>query len=122
MFVFSLDNRESFEDITCWFREVETFSGSRSTEYVKYLLGNKSDLPFTKVVSSEEAQALADAHSCVAYAEVSAKTGEGFDKQMEDLAKSILHHTINPPQDPNEIWLTDLIIVAPKRQSRCVLM
>jgi len=82
--VFDLCSNESFQNVRLWMKELERFT---QPSCVKYLVGNKSDLP-ERTVTHEDAQQLAIEYGIVYY-ETSAKNGTNIDTLFEDLAKEM---------------------------------
>ena len=82
--VFDLTNKESFDNIENWLKELQTFAGD-----IPYMLvGNKNDLKAKRIVKKDDAEALAKKIGASGYFETSAKTGEGVDKAFEELTKA----------------------------------
>jgi GTPase SAR1 family protein len=69
--VFDLTSRDSFESVGRWLQDIRDVARS---DVVTTLIGNKSDLADTRVVTSEEAGEFAKTHG-MQYFETSAKTG-----------------------------------------------
>ncbi|KEP65073.1 UNVERIFIED_CONTAM: Ras-related protein Rab2BV, putative [Hammondia hammondi] len=83
--VFDMTNRESFESVQSWLRELE----DRAPQNVqKVLVGNKADVE-NRVVSREEARRLAAEHN-LHYIETSAKTGQHVRTAFVDLTLQVL--------------------------------
>ena len=84
IFVYSIDNKKSFETISTKIKEVK----ENCTEKVHYLLiGNKLDLNDQRKVSEKEGDELAKKEKLDLFMEVSAKTGENIDKLFFEGAK-----------------------------------
>ena len=69
MIVFSITDRESFEHVDIWLKEIENHA---KENVLKFLVGNKCDLKDQRVVSTEEAISLAKKYN-IEYIETSAK-------------------------------------------------
>eukprot|EP01017_Pseudomicrothorax_dubius_P020032 TRINITY_DN22007_c0_g1_i2.p1 TRINITY_DN22007_c0_g1~~TRINITY_DN22007_c0_g1_i2.p1 ORF type:complete len:150 (+),score=21.14 TRINITY_DN22007_c0_g1_i2:158-607(+) len=69
-FVFDITNRDSFLGIEAWYN----ICMEKNKRAVKFLIGNKTDLEASRVVTFEEASAYAASHD-MTYFEVSAQTG-----------------------------------------------
>lgn len=82
--VYDVTDRESFDHIISWMREVEKYGSLKS---VIHIVGNKTDLK--RKVSYDEAKSYADSLG-VKYIEVSAKTSSNIDKAFNDCAKDLL--------------------------------
>ena len=79
LLVFDLTNRDSFDNIERWLRDIRDVARS---DVVTLLIGNKSDLSERRQVSYEEAESFAKAHA-MQYFETSAKTGENITKTID---------------------------------------
>jgi len=84
--VFDLTQRESFDDLTSWLRDLENLGSPNS--YI-ILVGNKSDLTSDRQVSENEAQEFAIRHG-ILYLETSAKDGFQVAEAFSRLANGIL--------------------------------
>lgn len=116
LLVFDLTVMSSFEHITSWLKEIDH---QVSEDYVKVLVGNKTDLPHTATqVSSQEAKDFAAKHSML-YFETSATRYESTCVPFLRITEQIVER-INPiSQDPALIALTQPIIPHyPDRQGR----
>ena len=76
MLVFDVTNRESFDNISTWLKDVSKF-GVDSAPML--LVGNKCDCVAQRNVSASEAQQLAESIGCK-YIETSAKNNAGVEK------------------------------------------
>ena len=79
LLVFDLTNRDSFENIERWLSDIRSVARA---DVVTLLIGNKADLADKRQVSTEEAEAFAQAHS-MQYFETSAKTGANIKTAMD---------------------------------------
>ena len=70
--VYSIDNRESFDNIGIWLKELKTHS---NPDIKIFLIGNKIDLVDSRKVLKEEAEKFKDDYMLNLYMETSAKTG-----------------------------------------------
>jgi small GTP-binding protein len=77
--VFDLTNRDSFDSVPRWLRDVRDVARS---DVVTMLIGNKSDLPAKRSVSAEEAADFAKKNS-MQYFETSALTGENITQAVD---------------------------------------
>eukprot|EP00826_Nyctotherus_ovalis_P007106 TRINITY_DN11752_c0_g1_i2.p1 TRINITY_DN11752_c0_g1~~TRINITY_DN11752_c0_g1_i2.p1 ORF type:complete len:215 (-),score=33.48 TRINITY_DN11752_c0_g1_i2:47-691(-) len=84
--VFSISDRNSFENLNKWVREYDENCGD--DEALMMLVGNKVDLN-DRVVTSEEANDYAKKHSML-YTEVSAKTSYGIKDLFVELAFKVV--------------------------------
>ena len=82
MFVYSIVERKSFENLSKWVRDASNFN---SKNVVKVLIGNKNDLEDKREVAYEDGKNFADSFGMKFY-EVSAKTLPDFD----DIINSIV--------------------------------
>jgi len=89
VYVFDITNRDSFENILEWKREVETVIPNKPS----VLVGNKCDLADERVVSKKEGELLAEklGPSCLGYYESSAKTGINLDELFQKLVSTIIN-------------------------------
>lgn len=90
--VFDVTNRESFDHVPNWFREVR----KNVSNIPLTLIGNKIDIP-NRVVSYDEGMLMA--RRCAApYRETSAKTGERIDDVFLELSYRILLSLYGAPK------------------------
>eukprot|EP01098_Paradermamoeba_levis_P012788 TRINITY_DN5671_c0_g1_i1.p1 TRINITY_DN5671_c0_g1~~TRINITY_DN5671_c0_g1_i1.p1 ORF type:complete len:258 (-),score=41.30 TRINITY_DN5671_c0_g1_i1:179-838(-) len=78
---YSITDHKSFENVSKWLREIETFAGRSA---FKILVGNKSDLESERAVSIKEAQELA-ARLNIPFLESSAKASTNVHQIFEQL-------------------------------------
>ena len=71
--VYSINNRESFDNLEGWLNDIRT---SGSVDVKMFLIGNKTDLGDNRVVSFEEGEKFAKDHGFIQFFETSAMTGE----------------------------------------------
>ncbi|KDE09738.1 hypothetical protein, variant [Microbotryum lychnidis-dioicae p1A1 Lamole] len=84
--VYDITARDTFESLTSWIAELDTFAGTGSgaKEVVRMIVGNKTDREFSRVVSTAEGEAFAQAQNPPwLFMECSAKKG-GEDVTGED--------------------------------------
>jgi small GTP-binding protein len=79
---FDLTVRATFEAVGYW---LQFTAANAPVDVRRFLVGNKLDLS-ERAVFSDEASCYSDGHGFVAYAETSAKTGEGVDTLFALLA------------------------------------
>ena len=89
--VFSLNDRNSFDKIDNWFKEIKDIRGD---DLFLFLIGNKSDLKQNELISIDEIQNFIKTHNIKYYGETSAKTGEGVDVVFKEAAKVIYNELI----------------------------
>ena len=87
MVVFSVDKRETFDDIDFWISKMKELSG----DIPFILVGNKIDLENKRVVHTEEIEKKAKEYG-VRFFETSAKLNESVDTAFEDLSIQILNN------------------------------
>lgn len=87
MFVFDATNRESFEHINSWLKEVE--ENAANFEYI--IVGNKMDLESIIDVNDEDVK---EEYKDKKFLKTSAKTGEGVEEIFTELAYLILYKLI----------------------------
>ncbi len=80
LFVYDITRKESFDSIPKWFSDVLDI---KSNEAVFVLIGNKIDLENERKVTFEEGKKFADEKNII-FGEVSAKTGDGFEKLFRE--------------------------------------
>ena len=80
LFVYDITRKESFDTIPKWFSDVLDI---KSNEAVFVLIGNKIDLENERKVTFEEGKKFADEKNII-FGEVSAKTGDGFEKLFRE--------------------------------------
>ncbi len=86
--VYDITNRESFESIQHWLKEIDIYSTNEDA--VKMLIGNKTDEGEEKrKVSKSEGSKFARDHGML-FIEASAKTQEGVNQAFEELLEKIL--------------------------------
>jgi len=86
IFVYDVCSRESFNKLSQWLTELETYSTKSSV--VKMLVGNKIDKE-NRQVTRDEGVRFARKHSML-FIEASAKTREGVQLSFEELVQKIL--------------------------------
>ena len=86
MIVFSITDKDSFEHIDIWLKEIENHA---KENVLKLLVGNKCDLNAERVVSTEEATALAKKYN-IEYIETSAKNTINTNELFETAIKTFL--------------------------------
>ncbi|CAO1635634.1 unnamed protein product [Sympodiomycopsis kandeliae] len=93
--VYDVTSRASFDSLTGWFNELETFS--TSPDVIKCIVGNKVDKDLSRVVTTEEGQSFADQKDAI-FVEASAKKGVGVQGAFDEL----VHRIISTPS----LWQT----------------
>ena len=79
LFIYDISDKDSFDSIPKWIQQVNDVINK---EVVFVLIGNKLDLESNRKVTFEEGKKLAEKSNYV-FQEVSAKTGENFEKLFE---------------------------------------
>ena len=79
LLIYDITDRESFDSMPKWIQEVLQVKNS---EAVFVLIGNKIDLEDKRQISSEEGKKFAEENNFI-FQEVSAKTGDNFEKLFE---------------------------------------
>jgi len=98
LIVFSLTDRTSFDVIReKWMVQIQRYTMST---VCKVLVGNKADLTEQRVVTAEEAQALADELG-VPYLETSAKTGQNITAAFRLVPERIADHVFQQQRAAN---------------------
>ena len=85
--VYDITNRESFENIQHWLKEIDIYSTNE--ECVKLLIGNKSDEAPNRTVSKKEGLAFARENNML-FIEASAKTQDGINQAFDEVLQKIL--------------------------------
>ena len=86
--VYAIDNKESFEHIDNWLKEIKYKS---SPDIKIFLVGNKCDLTEERKVTSEEGKIYCKNYEFAGFYEVSAKTGERAEEILVNAAKVLLN-------------------------------
>ena len=89
--VFSLNDRNSFDKMDNWFKEIKEIRGD---DLFLFLIGNKADLKQNELISSDEIQTFIKTHNIKYYGETSAKTGKGVDVVFKEAAKVVYNELI----------------------------
>ena len=97
LFVFSLNNSESFKEITEWIKMFNDNNNGKNN-IPRYLVGNKCDLQ--KEIEQDKIDAIAKEYD-LKYYETSAKTNVEIDKLFEDIS-NILYQDSNPNKDTKQ--------------------
>lgn len=87
MVAFSIDNRESFNNLDFWISKMKELSG----DIPFIIIGNKIDLQDKRVVQTEEIEKKAKDYG-VRYFETSAKLKKNIEAAFEDLSFQILNN------------------------------
>ncbi|MFX1457626.1 MAG: GTP-binding protein [Promethearchaeota archaeon] len=87
--IFDLTNRESFESVSEWYKDIKKHLEISESTVVGFILGNKEDLVNERKISTEEAIDLAKKNH-TDYIESSAKTGKNIKEILYRLAESII--------------------------------
>jgi len=82
VYVFDLTRKETFDHITNWKEEVENTSGF----IPNVLVGNKSDLVESRIISIEKSNSLKQDIGACSFDETSAKLGTGVDNLFTQLS------------------------------------
>ena len=98
LLVYSVTQRESFDAIDGYVKELVTLKKKEAQSIKMVLCGNKSDLAAERSVSAEEGMAMAELLGCP-FIETSAKTRENVDEVMRLLARRFL--SPDPPSNSN---------------------
>ena len=85
LFIFSLDDRKSFVEISDW---IKSFKNANNDNIPKYLIGNKSDLN-EKCVEEEEIKQLKEEHDLISCFYSSAKTNTNIDPIFQELSEKL---------------------------------
>jgi small GTP-binding protein len=88
LIVFSLESRESFDNVSDWYSLTKLHAPSAARFF---LIGNKSDLLESREVTLEEGQSQADRLEADVYVETSAVTGAGC-QEIIDAFQAFIEH------------------------------
>jgi len=94
--VYDITSRESFTKVMDWLSETRKYTPDSTPIY---LLGNKSDMKASRVVSFEEADEFATS-SKMRYFETSAKDGSNVNDAFVTLVETIAKQKFQQPEDP----------------------
>lgn len=96
IFVYAIDDQESFNNINYWVVNVVDRYPFPNIK-VKFLVGNKSDLEDCRLVSADQGKDVAEYLNIGRdnFFEVSAKTGEGCNELLEVVARTFLSSESN---------------------------
>ena len=82
--VYAIDNKESFENIDIWLKELRTHS---NPDTKVFLIGNKIDLENDRIINREQAEEYSNQNHFNLFMESSAKTGFNAQKIFIEAAK-----------------------------------
>lgn len=99
LMIYDITRKESFESMPKWFDDV---SDVKTTDAVYALIGNKTDLESERKVSKEEGQKFAEEKNMI-FAEVSAKSGDGFEDLFNEQLYSVVYKKFKLEFDRREI-------------------
>lgn len=91
--VYDVTNRETFDSLPSWFSELDTFTSSK--DVVRIIVGNKVDKDYSRVVSTDEGQALAEERGAMFF-ETSAKTMRGVEDVFDTAVEKVRHSICLP--------------------------
>ena len=104
--VFDLTNRESFEKVKDWYKEINQLIDEKNIPIV--IVGNKVDLSDQRIISTAEGEGLAKSLSetGISYIETSALSGENVIDAFELIA---YHYIIRTKKKEKEVIQEDLV-------------
>ena len=97
MMVYSINSKESFDNVEMWLRELRTHS---NPDVKVFLIGNKSDLEAEREVTTEQGENFYKQNNLSLFMESSAKTGFNTQKIFIKAAE-ILYDDYNKYKDDN---------------------
>ena len=96
IYVFSLNDPDTFSNIEMWMNEVNTYVRNRQPRII--LVGTKADLPH--MISPEQIDMFCDKHNII-YIETSSKTGHDVAKPFEELSNMLIAGQIKHRAKPS---------------------
>ena len=103
--VYAVNQKESFESIEMWLRELRTHS---NPDAKVFLIGNKIDLTEQRIIKTEEGESYAKKNNLTKFMEASAKSGVNVQKIFIDAAKILYDDYILYKEKPNNWKLTKI--------------
>ena len=103
--VFDITERKSFDDLSGWLNDVHTLCDPNA---VIQLIGNKSDMATSRVVTLTEAEGFAAQHH-MSYLETSAKGGDNVREAFVRVAGNILSKGLKSTNQNNGVNKSPLI-------------
>ena len=88
--MFDLTREKTFKNIPMWFQDFKKNIRS-DRKFISVLVGNKNDLEKERIVTLEQARALAEQMN-IKYYETSALTGDNIDELFADLSRELYDH------------------------------
>ena len=92
MLIYSIDCKESFNDIIKWIKEIKLQS---NPDIKLFLIGNKADLVNKREVSFEEGEKFKEENEIIFFQETSAKTGINAKEIFHEAAKILYDEYLN---------------------------
>ena len=89
--VFDITKRETFELLESWLKELKD---TNKSDISKILIGNKADLEYERMVSTDDGKQLAETMKCK-YFEASAKTGQNVVEALDEIARITFNDSAN---------------------------
>jgi len=93
--VFDITERKTFDDVNVWLNDVHSLCDANA---VVMLVGNKSDMKATRIVSMSEAENFASHHQ-ISYLETSARLGDNIKDAFIRVATAIYRKDKKGPQN-----------------------
>ena len=97
--VFDITERKTFDDVNMWLNDVHTLCDPSACVI---LIGNKSDLASSRVVTMAEAENFA-AHHQLTYLETSARLGDNVKESFVKVATAIYRKNQKPTISPSQL-------------------
>ena len=107
IFVYSIDDRKSFEDLEHWFREAKE---SVMKDCILILVGTKKDM--NREVEREEGMKFMESHHMDAFFETSAKSGEQVFETFQSIARELIEVAIRQTNLKQSVNSTQLALDA----------
>lgn len=116
LIVFDVTNRESFQNVSTWLREVRSLT---PTNVPVVLVANKCDLGGQRQVSEQEGRGLAAEIGCT-YVEASAKADTGVEQAFHTLVDACMARRVaDVKKDPKSVTLPKGERVDRKKDTGC---
>ena len=114
LIAFDVTNRESFENVKNW---IDSIDNHAKPNIQKVLIGNKIDLVDERVITTTEAQNLADEHE-IPFFETSAKMDKNVSEVIHFIMDKVYETTMKASKEKEEIRGSVLTPVQQKEEDK----